>query len=145
MTDEPTMDTEAERAIIHLLLMGRKWHDRLRPEHFGNPNHGRLFEAMQRTKDTGKVIVPMHILREIPEADTALRETFQAALSKSEPRDSEFEPFVATLDALYQVRCKLSLLRSPMTIDDTIGRLLALRETTIEKRALVDLKTLAAD
>lgn len=67
---------EAEQALLGSILMANQSHQRvaefLRPEHFADPLHGRMFDAVTRLIDRGQVVSPL-TLRTYAEQDTGLK------------------------------------------------------------------------
>lgn len=74
---EPPYNNEAEQALLGAILVNNRSHERvsdfLRPEHFANAAHGRIYEACARLIERGQIASPV-TLKGIFDQDEALRE-----------------------------------------------------------------------
>lgn len=74
---EPPHNLEAEQGLLGIILANNRAYERvaetLRPEHFYNPVHGRIYEACARLIDKGQTANPIS-LKEQFDADPALQE-----------------------------------------------------------------------
>lgn len=73
----PPHNYEAEQAVLGAILMDNRAYDRvsefLRPEHFADPSHGKIFDVCQRLMDAGKLASPV-TLAQYFEQDAGLQE-----------------------------------------------------------------------
>ena len=73
----PPQSVEAEQALLGAILSNNKAlekvSDFLRPEHFANPVHGKIYEAAQHFIERGRIADPI-TLKAIFESDEALKE-----------------------------------------------------------------------
>lgn len=78
----PPQSLEAEQALLGAILSNNKAMEKvsefLRPEHFANPVHGKIYEAAQHFIERGRIADPI-TLKAIFESDDALKEVGGAA------------------------------------------------------------------
>jgi len=62
----PPLNYEAEQSVLGAILMNNRAYDGvaefLRPEHFADPTHGKIFAICQRLIDSGKVASPVTLV-----------------------------------------------------------------------------------
>src|SRR6185503_18131834 len=73
---EPPHNFEAEQALLGAILVNNAAYQRvaefLRPEHFADPLHGKLFASIGRLIDLGQIVSPV-TLKSYAEGDEDLR------------------------------------------------------------------------
>lgn len=72
----PLVNLEAEQALLGAIFINNEcfnWTDGLQPEHFGEPLHSRIFEAMGQLITKGKAVTPV-LLKTHFEADDTIKD-----------------------------------------------------------------------
>ena len=83
---EPPHNFEAEQALLGSILVNNAAYQRvaefLRPEHFADPAHGKLYDSLSRLIERGQVVSAV-TLKTYVEQDPAMKEAGGAAYLKS--------------------------------------------------------------
>ena len=70
----PPHNFEAEKALLGTLMANNNAHDRvsdfLQPEHFADPAHGRIFEAISKLLDAGQIADPVTLMNFFEQDDS---------------------------------------------------------------------------